>query len=215
VAAVELLEVAEGAGAEPAVQGRGGAGAEVVIVARGRGEAAAGARVRGEDAGHLTQRDGVGAEVQVERSGAPDVAPPGGEDLRAGAVLGGEAGDDVAEDGVGKVADAVHALPFPFFFSQSKPPLPLAPATTRIAYLECRPPAAGGGHRGIGTVTSGSSAVKTLFLVREGSERYWALLASADRPSPGEGGHFLGSAAAWLLNFYIFIVFNSSFSKNK
>ena len=86
---------------QPAVQGRGGAGAELVVVARGRGEAAGGARVRGEDAGDLTQRDGVGAEVQVERSGAPDAAPPGGEDLRAAAVLGGETRDDLAEDGVG------------------------------------------------------------------------------------------------------------------
>jgi hypothetical protein len=37
------------------------------------------------------------------------VAPAGREDLGAGAVLGGEEGDDVAEDGVGEVADAIGA----------------------------------------------------------------------------------------------------------
>jgi hypothetical protein len=35
------------------------------------------------------------------------VAPPGGEDLGTGAFLGGEKRDDVAEDDVGEVADAV------------------------------------------------------------------------------------------------------------
>lgn len=108
---VELLEAVEGAGAEPAVQGHCGAVAEL-LVARGGGEAAGGARVRGEDAGHLAEGDGMGwdgmeAEVQVEGSGAPHVAPPGGEDLRASAVLGGEAGDDVAEDGERKAADVM------------------------------------------------------------------------------------------------------------
>lgn len=38
------------------------------------------------------------------------MAPPGREDLAAGALVGGEAGDDLAEDGVGEVADAVGAF---------------------------------------------------------------------------------------------------------
>lgn len=37
------------------------------------------------------------------------MAPPGREDLGASALVGGEAGDDLAEDGVGEVADAVGA----------------------------------------------------------------------------------------------------------
>jgi hypothetical protein len=45
--------------------------------------------------------------VKVKRSGAPDVAPSGREDLCSGAFLGGEEGDDVAEDGIREVADAV------------------------------------------------------------------------------------------------------------
>ena len=38
---------------------------------------------------------------EVERGGAPEVAPPGGEDLGAGAFPGGEERDDVAENVVG------------------------------------------------------------------------------------------------------------------
>jgi hypothetical protein len=41
----------------------------------------------------------------------PEATPSGREDLDAGAVLGGEEGDDLAEDGVGQVTDAVDALP--------------------------------------------------------------------------------------------------------
>ena len=82
-----------------------------VEVIHGRTKAAAGAWVCGEDARH----DGVEvlpvfAEpvvVEVERGGAPEVAPPGGEDLRAGAFLGGQERDDVLEDAVRKVADTV------------------------------------------------------------------------------------------------------------
>jgi len=37
------------------------------------------------------------------------VAPPGGEDLDADGVGGGEAGDDLAEDAVGEDADQVLA----------------------------------------------------------------------------------------------------------
>jgi hypothetical protein len=42
------------------------------------------------------------------------VALAGGEDLSAGAVFGGEEGDDVAEDAVRKVADPVSEALFLF-----------------------------------------------------------------------------------------------------
>lgn len=115
-------------------------------VARGGGEAAGRARVRGEDAGHLAEGDGMEAEVQVEGSGAPHVAPQGGEGLRASAVLCGEAGDDVAEDGVRKAADVVRALPFLFCWL---PPLPVGsgdhPHGRSGMAARRRPPAGGGG----------------------------------------------------------------------
>ena len=57
--------------------------------------------MRGEYAGDPAGGNALAAEVEAERSGGPDVAPPGGEDLRAAAVLGGETRDDLAEDGVG------------------------------------------------------------------------------------------------------------------
>ena len=40
------------------------------------------------------------------------MAPPESEDLGAGALLGREEGDDVAEDGVGELADAIGASAF-------------------------------------------------------------------------------------------------------
>ena len=49
------------------------------------------------------------AAVEAERRGAPQVAPPGGEGLRAGGILDGEEGDDLAENGVGESADAIDA----------------------------------------------------------------------------------------------------------
>jgi len=49
------------------------------------------------------------AAVEAERRGAPQVAPPGGEGLRAGGVLDEEEGDDLAENGVGESADAIDA----------------------------------------------------------------------------------------------------------
>lgn len=49
------------------------------------------------------------AAVEAERRGAPQVAPPGGERLRAGGVLDGEQGDDLAENGVREAADAIAA----------------------------------------------------------------------------------------------------------
>jgi hypothetical protein len=54
----------------------------------------------------------VGGEVtavKVKRRRAPEVAPLGSEDLGAGAFLGGEERDDLAEDSVGEGADAVGA----------------------------------------------------------------------------------------------------------
>ena len=62
----------------------------------------------------------VGVEVKVERSGAPDLAPAGGEDLRACTILGGKKGDDVYEDGVRDTADVVDVL---FLFRKFPPPL--------------------------------------------------------------------------------------------
>jgi hypothetical protein len=114
VTELELVEAIKGGGAEPGVDGSG-YGAEVV---HGEAEAAAGARVGGEDArdesreaivvvGEVVAEAGEAVAVEVEGGGAPEVAPPGGEDLGAGAVLCGEEGDDVGEDGVREVADAV------------------------------------------------------------------------------------------------------------
>lgn len=85
----------------------------------GGGEAVTGARVRGEDTGGLSHGDELpGYEVDVERSGAPYVAPPRGEHMRAAPILGGKEGDDLTEDGVGQEADVVDEL-FCFF----QPPL--------------------------------------------------------------------------------------------
>lgn len=74
------------------------------------------------------------------------MAPPAGEDLRAAGFFGGEAGDDVAKDGVREVADVVGA----FFvllrrrrmllrFSDlrwSRPPPPLRTPTRRPHFVE-------------------------------------------------------------------------------
>jgi len=74
----ELLQVIEGGGTEPGIHGRRG-GIMVARVAKRHGEAAAGARVRREDAGDLAGTESgaqwvvvvVVVEVEVERSGAP------------------------------------------------------------------------------------------------------------------------------------------------
>jgi hypothetical protein len=50
--------------------------------------------------------------VEIKRSGTPEVAPPGRQDSGTGAVLGGEEGDDLAEDGVWEVSDAIDASSF-------------------------------------------------------------------------------------------------------
>lgn len=83
-------------------------------------EAAAGALVRRKDGRYETDEfifsltaaatGDQGTAIEVERGGAaPDVAPPALEDLGAGSFGGGEQRDDVAEDAVGEVADAVDA----------------------------------------------------------------------------------------------------------
>jgi len=107
---VKLLEAVERRGAQPGVHSGGVVDDEV----RRDAEAEAGAGVVGEDAGDGSDEGPVGvgelAAVEVERGGAPDVAPPGGEGLDAGGVPGGEEGDDFAEDGVGEAADVVDAV---------------------------------------------------------------------------------------------------------
>jgi len=61
--------------------------------------------VSGEDAGDVEGERGelLGEleAVEVERGGAPQVAPAGGQDRGAAGLLGGEERDDVLEDGVG------------------------------------------------------------------------------------------------------------------
>jgi len=79
----------------------------------GEAKAATGALVGGEDAGDGIDGEGVAA-VKVERGGAPEMAPPGGEDLGAGGILGGEARDDLTQNGVAEAADSVHPV---FFLS--------------------------------------------------------------------------------------------------
>lgn len=59
---------------------------------------------------------GEETEVEIERGGVPEVAPPGGEGLGAGALVCGEEGDDFFEHSVGQVADAVHQ----FFLSSGR-----------------------------------------------------------------------------------------------
>jgi len=74
---------------------------------------AAGAPVGGEDAGDDIDGAKVTA-VEVERGGAPEMAPPGGEDLGAGGILGGEERDDLTHNGVREAADSVDPI---FFLS--------------------------------------------------------------------------------------------------
>jgi len=71
--------------------------------------------VGGEDAGDDIDGAKVTA-VEVERGGAPEMAPPGGEDLGAGGILGGEERDDLTHNGVREAADSVDPI---FFFSTS------------------------------------------------------------------------------------------------
>ncbi|CAO2186700.1 unnamed protein product [Urochloa humidicola] len=137
-----------------------GSVAEAVVHISGA-KAAAGALVRGEDARDIVGVEPlaseVGAcEVEVERTRAPYGAPAGGEDLRAGAVLGGEKGDDVAEDAVGEVADAVDEL-FHFIpLAKPSPPPPLGSGGHRRGGLAARrPPAIGESEIGVGAAATG------------------------------------------------------------
>ena len=80
-------------------------------------------------------------EVDVEWSGAPDVAPAGGEDLRAGAGFGEEKGHDVAEDVVGEVADQVDQELFLFhspLLGSGDHPMAAADGVETGNRLECR-----------------------------------------------------------------------------
>lgn len=141
---LELLEPVEGGAPKPDVQSYDAEAREVQVVL-GDGETAAGTSVLGENARDPGCGDLVGAEggvgirvhVDAERSGAPDVAPAGGEDLRAAAVSGGEKGDDVADDGVREAADLV--LEALFIFFQSSPPL--GSGDHRHVGMVARPPA--------------------------------------------------------------------------
>jgi len=127
---IKLLKVVKRRGAEPGVHG----GGTVLEKVRRDAEAAAGARVGGEDEGDragdglvgggklleaLSGKDegdhGLGVEVRCvedERGGEPDVAPPGGEDLGATGFLSGEKRNYLTEDGVGEAADAVDVVVF-------------------------------------------------------------------------------------------------------
>jgi len=110
---LELLEAVEGGRLQPAV-------VELAVVVRTLEleAAAAGASVGREDAGHdaIVVVVVCAREIEVERGGAPDVAPPGGEDLDADGVGDGEAGDDLAEDAVREDADQVLAAIHGFHF---------------------------------------------------------------------------------------------------
>lgn len=54
--------------------------------------------------------NGVEGFFEVERRGAPDVAPAAGEDGGAGALVGAEEGDDAAQDAVREAADQIRLL---------------------------------------------------------------------------------------------------------
>lgn len=120
----ELLDALGGERLEPARDlplSRG-----VRVVAADEADGAEGARVRCDGAGEgFSEGRRVGArgltvtvedtweEVRVgegERRAAPDGAPAAGERGGARGVLGGEAGDDVAEEREGKGADAVFGV---------------------------------------------------------------------------------------------------------
>jgi hypothetical protein len=105
--------VGEGRGVKPAR--RLGVETAVAGAAAEEVESAGGARVLGDylgdgggwDTGGGGDAPGSDADLEVERRGAPEVAPPVGDDRRAAAVFGGEEGDDGAEDGVGEPADEI------------------------------------------------------------------------------------------------------------
>ena len=109
---MKLLEFGERSGVEPALH----LGIQVAGAATAEGESLDGAMMLGDylgGGGKGDERGGDGnaeeldADVEVERRGAPQGTPSAGEGLRAAAVLGGEEGDDGAEDGVGELADEI------------------------------------------------------------------------------------------------------------
>jgi hypothetical protein len=67
--------------------------------------------VGGEDAGDDIDGEKVTA-VEVERGGAQEMAPPGGEDLGAGGIPGGEERDHLTQNGVREEADSVDPISF-------------------------------------------------------------------------------------------------------
>lgn len=118
---MELLDAVEGRRPEPRVEGG------VAVVAAGVGDAgevherqpASWARVGGQD-GRNARGDAVPvapacgtktelAVVQVERSGAPEGFPAGGNGLGTDAGVGWEQGNDGAEDRVGEGTDVSDA----------------------------------------------------------------------------------------------------------
>jgi len=99
------LELVEGWGPEPAVQSGGVVGSDEGRAA----ETTTNAVVLGEDAGDDGMTEDSVRRVEVEGRGAPEGAPPGGEDLGAGAFLGREERDDAAQDLVGEKADQIGA----------------------------------------------------------------------------------------------------------
>lgn len=135
---LELLKVVDGGGSEPGIHG-------VAAAVGGDAEAAAWARVGGEDGGDdagdgdgegvplVVAAEGEATVVEAERRGAPEMAPPLGEDLRGAGFPGGEAGDDVAEDVVREVPDEVAGggllITIIFFLLRLRPP-PLRAASS-------------------------------------------------------------------------------------
>ena len=110
---IELLEVVECSGLEPAVNHIELAVYIIVIEVDARKvEAAGGSRVLREDLGDDAETlANIVAErvasLKVERRGLPEVAPPVGEDLCTGAAPCGEEGDDDVEEDVGEAADKI------------------------------------------------------------------------------------------------------------
>lgn len=82
------------------------------------------------------------AGVEIERRGSPEGPPSAGDRLRAGAVLGGEQGDDGAEDGIREFADVVavsNEIIMADEIAVARPfPWPAPGGSTGCATLGCR-----------------------------------------------------------------------------
>ena len=109
---MKLLEFGECSGVEPVLD----LDIKVAGAEAAEGESPGGAMMLRDYLGGGGNGDGggedgnareLGADLEVQRRGAPQGAPSAGEGLRAAAVLGGEEGDDGAEDGVGELADKI------------------------------------------------------------------------------------------------------------